>query len=194
MSINSTKIVCWLRPIQTTESDFFISENWVNLLGMNREDLNRLYAYNRWSNEITRECLVKISTEDLGCDLKSSFPSIRTTLEHLVMAEWVWMERIRGNSPTSPFNGEKFADLESLFNKWSQIEKDYKSYISNITDEEILRIVEYKNLAGESFQRCVAHILPHVVNHGTYHRGQIAAFLRQIGAEAKSTDMIYFIA
>lgn len=159
---------------------------------MNREDLNRLYAYNRWANEITRECLAKISPEDLDRDLKSSFPTIRATLEHLIFAEWVWMERIKGKSPTAPFNGEKIADLETLFAKWSQVEKDYEIYIEEITEEEISRIVEYKNLAGEPFQRCVAHILPHVVNHGTYHRGQITAFLRQIGAEAKSTDMIFF--
>lgn len=159
---------------------------------MNKEDFQRLYAYNRWANDITRQCVRKISVEDLDRDLKSSFPTIRKTLEHLIMAEWVWMERIKGNSPTTPFYGEKFLDLESLFAKWAEVEKDYESYLTEITNEEILRIIEYKNLAGEQFQRCIAHILPHVANHGTYHRGQIAAFLRQIGAEAKSTDMIYF--
>lgn len=159
---------------------------------MKREDLNRLYAYNRWANDITRQCVQKISDEELDRDLKSSFPSIRATLEHLIMAEWVWMERIDGNSPTAPFYGVKFDNLESLFAKWSEIEKKYEDYLAEITDEEILRAVEYKNLAGDQFSRCIAHILPHVVNHGTYHRGQIASFLRQIGAEAKSTDMIYF--
>ncbi len=135
---------------------------------------------------------IKFPTQDLDRDLKSSFPSIRATLEHLIMAEWVWMERIKGNSPTAPFDGEKSADLESLLEKWAGIEKDYETYLADISDEEINRNVEYKSLAGEPFQRCIAHILPHVVNHGTYHRGQITAFLRQIGADAKGTDMIFF--
>ncbi|HRH42280.1 MAG TPA: DinB family protein [Pyrinomonadaceae bacterium] len=159
---------------------------------MNKNDFERLYAFNRWANEITRNCVAKISVEELNRDLKSSFPSIRSTLEHLIMAEWVWLERIKGTSPTAPFYGETFPDLESLFQKWRQIEENYKNYLAQISDDEILRTIEYKNLAGEANARCVAHILPHVVNHGTYHRGQITAFLRQIGAEAKSTDMIYF--
>lgn len=159
---------------------------------MNRNDFERLYAYNRWANEITRQCVGRISVEELNRDLKSSFPSIRATLDHLIMAEWVWLERINGTSPTAPFYGEIFPDLDSLFQKWKQIEENYKNYLAQISEDEILRIIEYKNLADEPNARCVAHILPHVVNHGTYHRGQITAFLRQIGAEAKSTDMIFF--
>jgi uncharacterized damage-inducible protein DinB len=55
------------------------------------------------------------------------------------------------------------------------------------------RVIEYKNLKGDAFAKPVWEILLHVVNHGTYHRGQIAAMLRQLGHVPPSTDFIYFV-
>ena len=159
---------------------------------MNKTYFQRLFAYNCWANSVTQDCVKVLKSEQLDENLGASFPTIRTTLEHIVMAEWVWFERIKGDSPTQAFNGEKFASLENLFEKWSEVENSYANFVDEISDNQLLDIIDYKNLAGEANSRCLGHILPHVVNHGTYHRGQIAAFLRQIGAEAKTTDLIYF--
>jgi uncharacterized damage-inducible protein DinB len=52
--------------------------------------------------------------------------------------------------------------------------------------------VEYQNFAGQKFSSLLSDIITHVVNHGTYHRGQIARIIRESGVQPPSTDYIVF--
>ena len=73
------------------------------------------------------------------------------------------------------------------------IDRRRQTFISGLTNDRLQELISYENLKGEQWEYSLGHMLQHVVNHSTYHRGQIVTMLRQLGAGATSTDfLLYF--
>lgn len=108
-----------------------------------------------------------------------------------MFVEWLWLERWLGRSPTGPPPGE-FPDLASVRARWQEIEKDLLKFVRALSAEDLDRVLHYHNTKGNPFSDRMWQMLQHLVNHGTYHRGQITTLLRQLGATPVATDMIAF--
>lgn len=113
------------------------------------------------------------------------------TLTHIMFVEWLWLERWHGRSPTGPPPGE-FPDLTSIRARWREIENDLLKFVRALSAPDLDRVLTYRNTKGNSFSDRLWQMLQHLVNHGTYHRGQIITLLRQLGATPVATDMIAF--
>jgi uncharacterized damage-inducible protein DinB len=159
---------------------------------MNVEDFRLLYDYNSWANHRTLDACAPLDEEQFTRDLGSSFRSVRDTLAHICLVEWLWLERWLGRSPDEFPPATDFPTLESLRHRWSEIERNLHDYIASLTPENIERTVNHKTTAGVAQAAPLWQMLQHLVNHGTYHRGQVATLLRQLGAKPISTDLILF--
>jgi uncharacterized damage-inducible protein DinB len=159
---------------------------------MNAEDFRNLYEYNSWANRRVLDSCAALSPEQFTRDLGSSFKSVRDTLAHIMGAEWIWLERWHGRSPQALPKAEEFPDLDSLRARWVEIERDLTDFVASQSDEDLVRVYNYKTAAGAPFSSLAWQMLQHLANHGTYHRGQIATFLRQLGAKPQGTDLIAF--
>ena len=159
---------------------------------MNKADIDKLFAYTRWANTRALEAVVKLPDEDLYRDLGSSFPSVFKTLEHMLAAEWVWLKRLNGISPTAMFDGHETKTLFVLRERWDINDLEWKAFIEAMRDEDLAREIHYHNLAGDKLMFRQGKIMQHVTNHSTYHRGQIVTMLRQLGAAGFDSDMIFF--
>ncbi|MGH9728628.1 MAG: DinB family protein [Candidatus Acidiferrales bacterium] len=157
---------------------------------MTIDDTRLLYDYNSWANHRVLNACAALAPGQLTRNLGSSFPSVRDTLTHIMLAEWMWLERWLGRSPTFP-PGD-FCDLASIHSRWQEIEGDLNAFIRKLSAADLDRVVEYKNTKGHAFSNPMWQMLQHLVNHGTYHRGQITTLLRQLGASPVATDMIAF--
>jgi uncharacterized damage-inducible protein DinB len=157
---------------------------------MTPDEVRTLYAYNSWANHRVLDACAPLDTAKLTQDLHSSFPSVRDTLAHIMLAEWLWLERWMGRSPGFPTSD--FPDLASLRSRWEKIESDLLNFVSTLAPADLDRVVEYRNTKGTAFSNPMWQMLQHVVNHGTYHRGQITTMLRQLGATPLATDLIAF--
>lgn len=157
---------------------------------MTKSDFERLLAFNRWANARTLGVAEQLTAEQLTRDLKNSFPSVLDTLVHMLSGEWVWLERWNGRSPTSwPFQGQ-YQSVADLRTPWRAIEEGQLAVIASLGDVD--RRFAYHNLKGEPFNDSIGLTLQHIVNHSTYHRGQITTMVRQLGAVAVGTDFITF--
>jgi len=157
---------------------------------MTLDNVRTLYAYNSWANHRVLDACAPLSAAQLTQDLHSSFPSVRDTLAHIMLAEWLWLERWLGRSPAFP--ASDFADLAAIRARWQKIEVDLNAFIQKLSAADLDRVVEYKNTKGNVFSNPMWQMLQHLVNHGTYHRGQITTMLRQLGASPSTTDLIAF--
>lgn len=157
---------------------------------MTPDEVQTLYRYNSWANRRALDASAALSPAQFTQNLISSFPSVRDTLAHIMHAEWLWLERWQGRSPGFP--SDQFADLASLRARWQKIETDLTAFIQTLSAADLDRIVQYKNTKGNAFTNPMWQMLQHVVNHGTYHRGQITTMLRQLGATPLTTDLIAF--
>jgi uncharacterized damage-inducible protein DinB len=122
----------------------------------------------------------------------SSFRSVRDTLVHVMLVEWLWLERWHGRSPNSYAPTSDFPNVDSVRARWAEIDSDLLDYIASLTPEDAQRVVHHTTTAGVPQAAPLWHMLQHLANHGTYHRGQITTLLRQLGAKATGTDLIAF--
>jgi uncharacterized damage-inducible protein DinB len=159
---------------------------------MDPETLRSLYDYNAWANQRALEACAGLTGEQFRRDLGSSFRSVRDTLAHVLGAEWVWYERFQGRSPTALPPGMEFPDLASVRAHWAELERNLMSFVAGLTAPNLARVFEVRTLKGAIYANGLWQMLQHVVNHGTYHRGQVTTMLRQLGAKPGYTDLIYF--
>jgi uncharacterized damage-inducible protein DinB len=122
----------------------------------------------------------------------SSFGSVRDTLAHICGAEWIWLERFQGRSPASLPDLKECEDIASLQAKWEEQEARLLGFVAKLTQEDLNRVMEYKTLRFGVYKNPLWQSMQHVVNHGTYHRGQVTTMLRQHGAAPILTDLMHF--
>lgn len=160
---------------------------------MNHGDLRLLLEFNYWARDRVFQAVGQLTPEQYARDLGNSFKSVRDTLVHVYSAEWVWYTRWMGESPTAPLSVDKYPDLATLQSAWRELEGQIRSFVDGLDEPGITRVFEYRLLSGQPGKSPFWQMLQHVVNHGSYHRGQVTTMLRQLGvAPAKSTDLITF--
>lgn len=160
---------------------------------MNLQDLQTMLDYHYWARDRMLDALEPLSPEDYNRNLGSSFTSIRETATHVYAAEWAWYMRWRGESPTALLPADRFADVGELQRAWTELEAKVRAFVDALGDGGGARILEYRLLSGHSGASPVWQMVQHVVNHASYHRGQITTMLRQIGAQPpKPLDMIAY--
>ena len=160
---------------------------------MNKEDIRLLLAYDRWANAELLKMASRLTPEQWTIDLSTSHHCVQATLTHILAAEWIWLKRCQGVSPKALLDPKDFPTLESLREKWAELEQGQEQLLSEETDESLARIIAYTNSKGEQWAYPLGQIMQHVVNHSSYHRGQVIGMLRQLGAEVVMTDFLAYI-
>ena len=159
---------------------------------MTPEEIRLLYDYNAWANRRSMEAAAALTLEQFTKPMGSSFSSVRDTLAHIYGAEWIWLERFQGRSPASLPDPTQFADLASLRERWAEHEPRLLGFVRGVTQADLERVLEYKTLKFGVYRNPLWQSMQHVVNHGSYHRGQVTTLLRQHGGRPILTDLMHF--
>lgn len=152
--------------------------------------LRELFEYNYWARDRQLEACAALRQEQFKRPLGNSFPSLRDTLAHLVGAEWVWLERWRGRSPRALPAAEEFPTVAAISERWRAVEQDVREYLAGLNEEALAGSLTYTNFGGETWAYPLWRALLHLMNHQTYHRGQVTTLLRQLGARPAPTDLL----
>ena len=158
---------------------------------MNIVEIQDFYEYNRWAHERCLDAAVEMSSAQYNEKLLGSFSSLRLTLEHLLATEVVWLSRWEGHSLGDPPDYGGCKDATSLRSLWNSFWHRQQSYLQSLTEEDLSQLVAIRTRSGIETVQPLRDTLVHVVNHSSYHRGQIATQIRQLGAKPPTTD--YFI-
>jgi len=159
---------------------------------MSPEQIQQLFDYNAWANHRALDAAEKLSPAQFVQRIESSFPSVRDTLAHIYGAEWIWLERFHGRSPSGLPTAIEFADVNYLRRHWLEQEAGLLNFVRGLTQADLDRDIEYKTLKFGLYRNPLWQSLLHVINHGTYHRGQVTTMLRQLGAQPILTDLMHF--
>jgi uncharacterized damage-inducible protein DinB len=157
------------------------------------DELRRLFDYNRWANLRLLAAADSLTPEELRRHIESSFSSVLATLAHALGAEWVWLERWKGKSPTSLPDGSTLDSPAALRARWDEVWRDQQALLAGLSDGDETRLLTYELFSGDSDTRPLGELMRHVVNHATYHRGQLATMLRQLGRVPPSTDYVRWL-
>jgi uncharacterized damage-inducible protein DinB len=168
---------------------------------MDKQDIQLLYQYDRWANQRVLQAISVLSQEQFIRDLGGSFRSVRDTIVHILGGEWIWLTY--WNLPSHSFaelvglrtrrdtlfHPDFFPNVNAVQSKWNEVEKMQVEFVNSLTDELLEKLLPFRDT-----QIKLAHLMQHMANHSTYHRGQISLMMRQLNAEPVSTDFHVFMA
>lgn len=153
-------------------------------------DLRLLLSYHDWANNRIFEGIVLLPENDWTRELGGSFPTVQATAAHLVGVEWIWVERWQGRNPTTVpawMNAPSAAQLRAIS---TEVEAQRKLLVNSTG---ITQNITYRLFNGTKHTDTFGALLHHLVNHATYHRGQLAGMLRQLGKKPPSTDLLVYL-
>lgn len=153
----------------------------------------KLADYNQWVNNRLYECVSELSEKEFNADLKGFFKSLCGTLNHILVGDLLWMERVEGYGPKPATLDTvlypKFKDLHTM-----RLQTDTRliNLVNKQEEENFGQLLKYVTMAGEPCCDSITEIFTHMINHQTHHRGQCHHMLNQLGKAPPSLDMIYF--
>lgn len=157
---------------------------------LTKDDLRRLLDYDDWANHRVLRAVAALTPEQWKRDLGGSHGGVRGTLAHILGAAWIWLERWKGVSPPRlPDEGE-FADVMALRERWRVVEEHRRAWFDGLRPEQLGEPVRYKSTEGKPYEAPLWQLVQHLVNHSTYHRGQVSMQLRLLGAKPTGTDLL----
>ena len=136
--------------------------------------------------------VLDLTPEQFTRNVGGSYPSVQATLTHIMWAEWLWLERWRGRSTKLVFAATAFPTAVDLASHWAKIRKEQGRYVEGLSVDKLQQSLRYTNLKDEVWEYPLWRQLYHLLNHSSYHRGQVTNMLRQLGIQPPTTDFLNF--
>jgi uncharacterized damage-inducible protein DinB len=159
---------------------------------MTKEHIRLLYEFDKWATNQQHSVISRLTAEQYGRNLGASYGSIHGTLVHLYGAQTIWLSRWNGVSPTQFPDAEETPNLEILMDRWSALREAQDRFLSGLTDEKLKQHLAFKTFKGDPSSLPLWQQMQHVVNHSSYHRGQITTMFRQLDVAPVGTDLITY--
>jgi uncharacterized damage-inducible protein DinB len=150
-----------------------------------------LFGYDAWANRRLILAAEDLSAGELGAGI-SSFGTLHGTLGHIIGSEWIWMRRWRRDSPAAAPTWATDASLAELKNHLAAVEAERRLFLEGLADADLDRVAEYQSLDGGARTSRLGDTFLHVTIHSTYHRGQAATQLRQVGRTPPNLSFLAF--
>jgi uncharacterized damage-inducible protein DinB len=150
-----------------------------------------LVAYTRWADRRLLAPVAELTPTQYTLEVGGSFPSLQATVAHLAGAAKLWSLRLAGK----PYGGlAPSAEIPDVATALARLDEAYAVFeqIAPEWQREPDAIFHFRNIAGLEKAVIRWQVFRHIINHGTYHRGQIANMLRQLGVTPPSTDLLYW--
>lgn len=162
--------------------------------------------YNRWMNGRLYDAAATLDSEALAADRGAFFGSILGTLNHIAVADTIWLHRFAGHeagfpalaalaaeAPPSSLTEPLAPDLAGLRRRRDELDGLIVRWAAALTTEHLAGAIAYANMAGVRSRRSFAALLQHFFNHQTHHRGQVTTLLYQCGVDVGVTDLLAVI-
>ena len=148
--------------------------------------------YNRWATLRLLDAYGHVGAADAARASGGSFPSLRDNLLHILWVDHLWLARLHGSPPPQPPAPQRYPDAAALRLEWEPLLQHWLDTASQWADPELTQVVRYRNSKGEDCESTIEQIVLHLVNHDSYHRGQLAHRMRELGLTPPSTDLIVY--
>jgi uncharacterized damage-inducible protein DinB len=157
---------------------------------LTKNEIVALLKYDAWAITHVFRAVESLDATQYQQDMKATHGGIQGTISHIYAVQRLWLTRWTGKganelSMVQLFQGE-------LRGRWASLQAEQMVYVTERTDEELLAPFTYKDLRGTPFYQPLWQQVQHVVNHCSYHRGQITVMLRQCGVTPVQTDLIAY--
>ena len=151
-------------------------------------------GYNAWCNERLYEVGARLPDADYRADRGAFFKSVHGTLNHLLVADRIWMRRFTGEGEAPHrLDAILFEDFAELRAARQKEDARIVAYIDGLSEADVAGRIRYRTIVNPSeFEQPLATALAHFFNHQTHHRGQVHCLLTGFDLEAPSLDLLIY--
>jgi uncharacterized damage-inducible protein DinB len=151
-------------------------------------------GYNRWANERLYDAAAKLNDADYRADRGAFFKSMHGTLNHMLVADRIWMYRFTGEgTPPTRLDAILHEDFAPLRDARRAEDDRILRYARSLTDADLAGTFRFMTITNPTkMEQELAPALDHFFNHQTHHRGQAHGLLTAITGSAPSFDLILF--
>ncbi len=165
-----------------------------------------LADYNQWMNTNVYEAAARLDAAELARDRGAFFGSILGTLNHILVADTIWLQRFAKHPRCHPLLQQVaelprparldqllFDDLADLAKQRSWMDFQIIAWFQALNDDDLNLVLSYHNTKGVAFHKRFSNLMLHLFNHQTHHRGQVTVLLSQTGVDIGVTDLLAVI-
>ncbi|MEK4662144.1 DinB family protein [Priestia sp. FSL H7-0729] len=156
----------------------------------------QMYNYNAWANQTILNRIKELPSSVLSQEVNSSFPTIAHALSHIYAVDKMWYLVLTGTSMPEalqacmPLNGEIHGSIDEYIQMFADLSAQYSEWLQGQTNLE--QTVLLDNPFAGVRETSLSEMVFHLVNHGTYHRGNVSTMLRQLGHASVMNDYSLF--
>jgi uncharacterized damage-inducible protein DinB len=158
----------------------------MELLPVFREEVD----HNYWARDHQLRACAPLGAERFLRPVGGSFPSLRDTLAHMLAVEWIWLEHWKGRSPKALIPASEFPSVETMVERWGAVERDLREYLAGLDEAALARPLIIVSTRGEQWTYPLWRMMAHLLNHQSYHRGQVTTLFRMLGVEPPRVDFL----
>lgn len=155
-------------------------------------EVKLLHAFNAWADNRIFEVAGMLSSDQAMRDMKTSHGSIHGTLLHLVGAEKMWLSRWMGKPDATFITTADAPTISALKTLWEKVGYDTAKLLGSMSQRKLEDTFTMTTSTGDTVTHVFWQTFQHLVDHSTYHRGQIVTLLRQMGIAPPPTGLIRF--
>ncbi len=159
----------------------------------NLATIKLLFDYHYWANANCLRACETLTTEQWDKPLGPSWGSVHSLLTHMLAAEYIWVARWEGNSKVGHFKPEDYPALANLRVRWAIIETRARTFIAQCDDARLAADLNYQTTKGDPQAQPLGDLMLHLTNHGTHHRGELAALLTLLGVPHPEDDLLFYL-
>jgi uncharacterized damage-inducible protein DinB len=156
------------------------------------------YDYHVWANRKIFKHLTELPRDLYTKEIQSVFSSISDAAAHIYLVDNVWLTVLSGHSFEETvrmrdqwIEETKGASLEEMEKLYDKLTERFRDFFRKAGDMETVSSYSHPRLG--TLNASYAELIQHIVNHGTYHRGNITAMLRQLGHPGVPTDFVFYL-
>jgi uncharacterized damage-inducible protein DinB len=157
-----------------------------------QDDFASLFAFNRWANAKMLEACRKLTPEQYAAEPVPGWSSVRATVYHIAVVTEGWLRGL-ANDPDVTFPTEaEVATVDAAAQLLDRAYQRFDKLLPTLTPERLNTLVTMQR-RGRTATLPPWAVLRHIVNHTTYHRGQVASKLKRFGVQQPETDLVYWV-
>lgn len=171
-----------------------------------KQNFELMASYNQWMNEKIYKVASNLDEAALKEDRRAFFGSVLGTLNHITVADRMWLKRFATHSGSlsalsrvaklpSPVSLDQvmFGEFDKLHAHRKWLDEQIIYWISELAEGDFSHILSYCNSKGVPSNRRFSALILHFFNHQTHHRGQLSTLLFQAGQDPGVTDLLALI-
>jgi uncharacterized damage-inducible protein DinB len=155
------------------------------------DDFASLYAYNRWADRRVLDACRKLTAEQYVAEPAPGWSSVRSTVVHIAIVTEGWLRGVAGEAVERVTTEEDYPTLDDAENLLNRAYQRFDELLPSLSPEKLTAPTTFRGPRQSAVLPPWA-VLRHIVNHATYHRGQVASKVKRFGVEQAPTDFIFW--